>query len=63
LPVLDELDRALAQAPPELAGHPWVRGVALVHHRIVEALRELGVERVGEVGEPFDPARHEAVSY
>ncbi len=63
LPVLDELDRALAHRPPDLETHPWAEGVALIHRRLLETLRELGVERVGSEGESFDPALHEAVLY
>lgn len=63
LPLLDELDRALAQIPEDLETHPWARGVALSRRRLTEALGELGVERIGVEGEPFDPARHEALYY
>ena len=63
LPLLDDLDRALARIPDDLATHPWALGVAFSRQRLSEALAELGVERVGEVGEPFHPARHEALFY
>lgn len=63
VPILDDLDRALGQRPAELERHPWVEGVALIKRRLDEALCDLGVERVGTEGEPFDPARHEAVLY
>lgn len=61
LPVLDELDRALGQIPDDLKTHPWVQGVALSRQRLGAALRELGVERIGAEGEPFDPSLHEAL--
>jgi molecular chaperone GrpE len=60
LPLLDDLDRALDQLPPELAAHPWARGVLLGRSGLAAALRDLGVERIGTEGEPFDPAWHEA---
>jgi molecular chaperone GrpE len=63
LPLLDELDRALAQVPEDLEGHPWAGGVVMMRRTLWDALRELGLERIGEEGEPFDPARHEAVVY
>src|SRR4051812_4612699 len=63
LPLLDELDRALAQVPEDLEGHPWAGGVVMMRRTLWEALRELGLERIGTEGEPFDPARHEAVVY
>jgi molecular chaperone GrpE len=63
LPAIDDLDRALTHLPDELRGHPWAEGVALAQERFLDALRRLGVERVGSEGERFDPAVHEAVIY
>jgi molecular chaperone GrpE len=63
LPAIDDLDRALAHLPPDLRGHPWVQGVSLARVRFLDALRRLGVERVGSEGERFDPSVHEAVVY
>jgi len=63
LPLLDDLDRAFAQVPPALADDPWVRGVTLGRSRIEQRLRGWGVERIGSVGERFDPGLHEAVAY
>src|SRR4051812_35128282 len=45
LPVLDELDRAFAHVPPDLAEHPWAEGVALNRHGLQEGLRKIGLER------------------
>lgn len=61
LPLLDDIDRAIAQQPAELLEHPWAQGVALSHRRLSDALRRVGLERVGAEGEPFDPTVHEAV--
>jgi molecular chaperone GrpE len=63
LPVLDELDRALAHTPPALAGDPWAQGVALTRRRLGDALAKIGLEQFGAVGEPFDPTRHDALFY
>jgi molecular chaperone GrpE len=62
-PLLDELQQALLQSPRDIEAHPWVKGVTLSRNRLTEALRDLGVEPVGEAGEPFDPALHEALFY
>src|SRR5438067_7703359 len=62
LPLLDDLDRAVRHLPDELKGHAWARGVALLAGRLEATLSRLGVERVGQVGEPFDPNVHEAVA-
>jgi molecular chaperone GrpE len=63
LPAIDDLDRALTHLPADLRGHAWAEGVRLARERFVDALRRLGVERVGTEGERFDPAVHEAVVY
>lgn len=60
LPVIDNLDRALEHS----AGDPeaLVAGVRAVRDQAVELLAALGFPRRDEVGVPFDPNRHEAVS-
>jgi molecular chaperone GrpE len=60
IPFLDDLDRALSRIPPALESDPWVQGVALGRHRLLDALSRLGVQRFGAEGEPFDAALHEA---
>jgi molecular chaperone GrpE len=61
LPVLDDLKRALEAVPEELASHSWATGVILAARRLAATLQELGVQQIGEVGEQFDPRRHEAL--
>lgn len=56
LPVLDDLD--LAEAHGDLQAGP----MALIAQKLRTALAGLGLERVGEVGEPFDTAIHEAIA-
>ena len=63
LPLLDDLDRALAHRPLDLANHPWAEGLSLIHRSLAELLRELGVETLGIVGEQFDPEIHEALYF
>jgi molecular chaperone GrpE len=60
-PLLDDLGRAFADVPPDLADDPWAKGIAMLRSRLESTLAGLGLEPVGTVGEPFDPARHEAV--
>ena len=62
-PLLDDLGRAFAEVPPDLEDNPWARGIAMLRSRLEATLAGLGLERVGTVGEPFDPARHEAVHH
>jgi molecular chaperone GrpE len=68
LPVLDNLDRALASvdrskvdAIPEFS--KFYDGIALVNQQVNEVLGEMGVEPIRGVGERFDPQFHEAVRH
>jgi molecular chaperone GrpE len=63
LPVVDNLDRAIAAAAGGGNGAPLVEGVELVRKAFLDTLQRHGVERVSAAGERFDPARHEAVAY
>jgi molecular chaperone GrpE len=56
LPVLDDLDRARAHG--EVEG-----GFALVADGLEATLAKLGLVRFGDVGEPFDPTLHEALTH
>jgi molecular chaperone GrpE len=58
LPVLDNLQRAMAHAPE---GDPLLDGVRMVARQFEEALRSLGVTPIDAVGQPFDPAVHQAI--
>ena len=62
LPVFDDLGRALDTAPQELTEQPWVQGLFLVEHRLLTLLDQLGVKRIGEPGERFDPYLQEAIA-
>jgi molecular chaperone GrpE len=61
LPVLDNFDRALAAPPTPGADQGFRTGVELIHRNFLAALERIGVRPFVAVGEPFDPARHEAV--
>ncbi|MDN5640573.1 nucleotide exchange factor GrpE [Rothia kristinae] len=55
LPVIDDIDAARRHG--DLAEGPF----ASIARKLEEALTRQGLERVGEVGEAFDPHVHEAV--
>ena len=59
LPVVDNLELALQHASGN--ADAVLEGVRAVHEQAVGALARLGFVRQDAVGEPFDPARHEAV--
>ena len=60
LPVLDNLERALEHAEAEPGA--VIQGVRSVLDQARDVITRLGFPRRDDVGEPFDPARHEAVS-
>jgi molecular chaperone GrpE len=60
LPVVDNLERALATANPE-EDH-LAEGVRLVHVELVNTLERNGIQAFDPAGEPFDPTVHEAIS-
>jgi molecular chaperone GrpE len=61
LDVLDNLDRAIAAATGT-SDPVLLKGVQLVRDQFLAKLEGLGVMRVETRGQPFDAARHEAVS-
>jgi molecular chaperone GrpE len=65
LPVVDNFERALGHADAEHApadAKTLVQGIQLVSRQLLDVLKKLGVTPFVSKGEPFDPARHEAVA-
>ena len=60
LPVVDNLERALAAFGGEDSG--LREGVRLTHREMVQRLQQEGVERIEALYRPFDPNWHEAVT-
>jgi molecular chaperone GrpE len=60
LPVLDNFERAAAFPHAE---DDFGKGFDLIYQGFQEVLKGLGVEAVGEAGETFDPAFHNAVMH
>jgi molecular chaperone GrpE len=60
LPVVDDLDRALQHAGADATA--LVDGVTAVRDQALALLNRLGFPRYEDIGQPFDPARHEAVA-
>ena len=61
LPVLDDMDRALAAVPAEDEGSSWTQGIRLIYNKLKSVLEAQGLSEVEAQGEPFDPHQHEAV--
>lgn len=62
IPALDNLDLALEHAKSNEACKDFLIGVEMTRKLLLEALAQHGLTRVGEVGEMFDPTKHEAMS-
>ncbi len=61
LPVLDNLDRALA-VPPDADGKSILQGVQMVRRQFLSVIQAQGVDPVPTAGVPFSPDIHEAVA-
>jgi molecular chaperone GrpE len=62
LPVIDDLQRALASVPDDQAATSWVQGVQYIEKKLTALLEREGVSQIDATGQPFDPAFHEAVA-
>ena len=60
LPVLDNLERALAHAQADPGS--IIEGIEHVQQQALDVLTKLGFSRRDDMGAMFDPARHEAVA-
>jgi len=61
LPVLDDLERALASTPSDLAELGWVDGIRLIERKLQASLESQGLSAIKAAGETFDPHLHEAI--
>ena len=58
LPALDDFERA---SKAETADREYAKGVELIHQRLSEILRRMGLEPMETAGQRFDPNQHQAV--
>jgi molecular chaperone GrpE len=64
LPVIDNIERAIAHAPEELKDNKWAQGVANLVKNLEKSLESLEVKRIeAKPGTQFDPAFHEAIQF
>lgn len=61
LPVIDNLERALAHAPDDGQG-AVVEGIRMTHAMLLTALKKFNVTPIEAVGTPFDSAFHQAMA-
>ncbi len=62
LPVMDNLDRAIAAAKTTPQVGELLAGVELVRRELLTSFATFGVTHAPALGEPFDPNRHEAMA-
>ena len=60
LPVLDDLERALAAEIQE--GEVYRRGVEIIHKQLIDLMAKRGVSPIEALGTDFDPNVHQAVT-
>ena len=63
LPIIDNLERALAAARAGTNAGTIVDGVEMTVRALIDFLRAQGVTPLQSVGQAFDPNRHEAVDH
>ena len=61
LPVFDNLERAAMHAEQASDVKSLADGISMVLRLFLDTLGRMGIERIQAVGQPFDPAVHEAV--
>jgi molecular chaperone GrpE len=62
LPIIDDLERALAASDTGEGADPYRRGVELIHKQLLDLLTRRGVTPIETTGATFDPHLHQAVS-
>lgn len=64
LPVIDNIERAIAHQPAELADNKWAQGVTNLVKNLEKALEGLNLKRIeASPGTTFDPELHEAIQF
>jgi len=64
LPVIDTIERAIANVPEELADNAWAKGVAGLGKQLDKQLKEIGLEKIdAKPGTLFNAELHQAVQF
>lgn len=64
LPVIDNIERAIAYTPEELKENTWVQGVAGLVRNLEKSLDSLDLKRIDAApGTAFDPELHSAIQF
>ena len=64
LPVIDTIERAIANVPEELQDNAWAKGVASLGKQLDKQLKEIGLEKINaKPGTLFNPELHQAIQF
>lgn len=64
LPVIDNIERAIAYTPEDLKGNQWVQGVGSLVKHLEKSLESLNLKRIEATpGTEFNPELHEAIQF
>lgn len=64
LPVIDNIERAVAYTPEELKDNKWAQGIAGLVKNLEKSLEGLNLKRIDAVaGAEFNPDLHEAIQF
>jgi molecular chaperone GrpE len=64
LPVIDNIERAIAYAPDDLKENKWVQGVTGLVKNLEKSLDDLNLKRIdANPGTHFNPDIHEAIQF
>ena len=64
LPVIDNIERAIAYTPEDLKDNTWVQSVAGLVKHLEKSLESLNLKRIdAKPGVAFDPELHEAIQF
>lgn len=64
LPVIDNIERAIAHVPHELDDNAWAQGVVKLVKNLEKSLEHLDLKRIDAApGSNFNPELHEAVQF
>lgn len=62
LPVIDNIERAIAYTPEELKDNKWAKGIAALVKNLEKSLESLNLKRIEATpGTVFNPELHEAI--
>jgi molecular chaperone GrpE len=64
LPVIDNIERAIAHTPEELKDNKWAQGIAGLVKNLEKSLETLNLKRIdANAGTEFNPELHEAIQF